>query len=35
LKLVDARVALEHGDVEKAERVISELSALLDLLDAG
>jgi hypothetical protein len=35
LKLVDARVALEHGDVEKAKRVLNGLSALLDLLNAG
>jgi hypothetical protein len=31
LKLVDAMVALELGDIEKAERVINELLLLLDL----
>jgi hypothetical protein len=31
LKLVDARVALERGDVETAKRVIHELLVFLDL----
>jgi hypothetical protein len=31
LKLVDARVALEHGDIEKAKRIIHELLVFLDL----
>jgi hypothetical protein len=31
LKLVDVRVALEHGDIEKAKRIINELLVLLDL----
>jgi hypothetical protein len=31
LKLVDARVALEKGDVETAKRIIHELLVLLDL----
>ena len=31
LKLVDARVALEKGDVETAKRIIHELQILLDL----
>ena len=31
LKLVDARVALEHGDVETAKRIVHELLVLLDL----
>jgi hypothetical protein len=31
LRLVDARVALERGDIETAKRVIHELLVLLDL----
>jgi hypothetical protein len=31
LKLVDARVALERGDIETAKRIIHELLVLLDL----
>ena len=31
LKLVDARVALEKGDVETAKRIVHELLVLLDL----
>ncbi len=31
LKLVDARVALEKGDVETAKRIIHELLVFLDL----
>jgi hypothetical protein len=31
LRLVDARVALERGDVETAKRIIHELLVLLDL----
>jgi flagellin-specific chaperone FliS len=31
LKLVDARVALEHGDIEKAKRIIHELLVFLDM----
>jgi hypothetical protein len=31
LRLVDARVALEKGDVETAKRIIHELLVLLDL----
>jgi hypothetical protein len=31
LKLVDARVALEKGDVETAKRIIHELLVFLDM----
>jgi hypothetical protein len=31
LKLVDARVALEKGDIETAKRIIHELLVFLDL----
>jgi hypothetical protein len=31
LKLVDARVALEKGDVETAKRIVHELLVFLDL----
>jgi hypothetical protein len=31
LRLVDARVALEKGDVETAKRIVHELLVLLDL----
>jgi hypothetical protein len=31
LKLVDVRVALEHGDIETAKRIIHEILVFLDL----
>ena len=31
LKLVDARVALERGDIETAKRIIHELLVFLDM----